>query len=55
MTDTQPDQPDTTTAITDPAHEHDQDSEPTMNAPEEGRPDGIGDDSEATGGDGSPS
>ena len=37
---------------------HDQDSEPTMNAPEEGRPDGLdalteGDD--ATGGDGTPS
>ena len=40
---------------------HDQDSEPTMNAPQEGRPDGLdalteGDeDDEATGGDGTPS
>ena len=39
--------------------DHDQDSEPSLNAPEEGRPDGLqalaGDDSESTGGDGSPS
>ena len=39
---------------------HDQDSEPTMNAPEEGRPDGLdalteGDEDDATGGDGTPS
>jgi hypothetical protein len=37
---------------------HDQDSEPTMNAPEEGRPDGLDaldDDTDSTGGDGSPS
>jgi hypothetical protein len=46
----------------DPSHpveadgqEHDQDSEPTMNAPEEGRPDGLLTDDDATGGDGSPS
>ena len=47
------------------AEEHDQDSEPTMNAPEEGRPDGLstgdagsgGSDegTSTTGGDGSPS
>ena len=34
---------------------HDQDSEPTMNAPEEGRPDGLLTDDDSTGGDGSPS
>ena len=37
---------------------HDQDSEPTMNAPEEGRPDGLDaldDDTDSTGGEGSPS
>ena len=43
-----------------PDLEHDQDSEPTMNAPEEGRPDGLtalddDDDTESTGGDGTPS
>jgi len=38
------------------ADEHDQDSEPTMNAPEEGRPDGLDAlDDDASGGDGSPS
>ena len=42
--------------------DHDQDSEPSLNAPEEERPDGLqalagddSDDSESTGGDGSPS
>jgi hypothetical protein len=35
--------------------EHDQDSDPTMNAPEEGRPDGLLTDDDSTGGDGSPS
>jgi len=45
-----------------PETEHDQDSEPSLNAPEEGRPDGLqglqgddSDDSDSTGGDGSPS
>jgi hypothetical protein len=43
--------------VTDDEQTHDQDSEPTMNAPEEGRPDGLDalDDSDSTGGDGSPS
>jgi len=48
---------DQTDQATGDAEEHDQDSEPSLNAPEEGRPDGIdtGEDDAATGGDGSPS
>lgn len=65
MSDTSPDLP-TDDDIRDPAHpvgdqgpsaeEPDQDSEPTMNAPDSERPDGLAtEDDASTGGDGSPS
>jgi len=47
---------DQTDPATGDADEPDQDAEPSLNAPEEGRPDGIDtDDDAAPGGDGSPS
>ncbi|MFL6079138.1 MAG: hypothetical protein ACJ714_04330 [Ornithinibacter sp.] len=68
MSETQPGVDDVTPLSDQPggdAEEYDQDSEPSLNAPEEGRPDGLealsgddsegSDDSDSTGGDGTPS